>query len=228
MRTLIIGAGETGQALFEILSRSYETLRIDPKFGFSAKIDSCDIMNVCIGYSSDFVDIVCEYQKKYHPYLTVIHSTVPVGTTSKIKDAVHSPILGDHTNMKNSIMKFTKWIGGMRADEIYRMFLMAGIVCKTVPTSEETELLKLMCLAKYGMSIAFAQYQKNCFDKSGFDYSHVLEWDINYNMNAKPYQQRPLIRPPENKIGGHCVIPGTKMLNEMFPNPILEEVLKYA
>jgi UDP-N-acetyl-D-mannosaminuronate dehydrogenase len=225
MRIGVIGLGETGKPLYNILKEKYETVGIDINTDFSGKLD---ILNICIPYSKDFIKEVKQYSEEFQSDLIIVHSTVPIGTTSQISNAVHSPILGDHTNMVQSIRQFTKWIGGERAEEAEVLFAFVGIPCRTVKTSEETELLKLMCLAKYGMSIAFAQYQKDCFDRYGFDYSHILEWDMNYNLGVKGWQQRPLIKPPEGSIKGHCLIPGTKMLDDFMSNNILREVLRYS
>uniref|UniRef100_A0A6M3IP44 Uncharacterized protein n=1 Tax=viral metagenome TaxID=1070528 RepID=A0A6M3IP44_9ZZZZ len=226
MNSLVVGLGEIGQPLYEILSQTYDVGRVDPAKGLTSPLGKYDVMNICIPYSAGFGEIVKDYQNTYNPGLIINHSTVPVGTTATISNAVHSPIVGDHTNMVQSIKKFIKWIGGEKAEEAQTYLRKAGIICRCVMTPEETELLKLMCLAKYGMSIAFAQYQKDIFDKMGFDYDHVLEWDTNYNYHVVRTLQRPLIYPPNGKIGGHCIVPGTGLLNFMFPNAILNEVLK--
>jgi UDP-2-acetamido-3-amino-2,3-dideoxy-glucuronate N-acetyltransferase len=159
--------------------------------------------------------------------LTIIHSTVPIGTTIQIPNAVHSPILGRHDNMEKSLVSFTKWIGGEKANEARDYLEGAGIPCRCVATSDETEALKLLCLAKYGMSIAFAQYCDDIAKHLGFNYQDILDWDINYNAEVSPDKQRPLIFNPDGDIGGHCVCMGTKLLDSQFPNPILKEILMY-
>lgn len=227
MDSIVIGLGETGLPLYNILKEAYpDTHGADIKTGYppAAKMEC---LNICIPYSEKFVDIVKEYQGMYEPKITIIHSTVPIGTTSKIGNVIHSPILGKHDNMENSLRRFAKWVGGKDSFRAAAYLQGAGFHCAVVDTSEETEALKLMCLAKYGMSIAFAQYQKNICDTYGFSYSHVLAWDRNYNSNVAENFKRPIILSPEGKIGGHCVIPNTKILNEQHPNFILWEILKY-
>jgi acetyltransferase-like isoleucine patch superfamily enzyme len=129
--------------------------------------------------------------------------------------------------MKASIKKFVKWIGGERAEEAKEILEISGVICRTVERSEETEFLKLTCLAKYGTSIAFANYQKTLCDLYGFDFEHIIEWDINYNNNVDPRLKRPQIRQPNGKIGGHCVTQNTEHLNRQHPNPMLDEILRY-
>lgn len=232
MKSVVIGLGQTGWPLFEILSDAYgkNVEGYDTRTTPMIKILPHDVqvLNITIPYSDKFIDIVKDYQLLFNPELTIIHSTVPIGTTSQIPKAVHSPILGRHDDMKKSILAFNKWIGGMDAYEASQYLGFAGITCVCVPKSEETEALKLICLAKYGMSIAFAQYAKDICSAVGFGYADVIHWDNNYNSHVNWLYKRPILYPPEGKIGGHCVIQNTKLLNEQYPNPILEEILKYA
>jgi UDP-glucose 6-dehydrogenase len=226
--SIVIGMGEVGQPLYEIIKEVHPVAWADVDTLPEGKYQ---IMNVCFPYSEGFVEEVKKYQEMYEPELTIIHSTVPIGTTSQIPDAVHSPVLGDHKNMKKSMLTFVKWIGGEFNYLARDYFRSLNIETHCVEKPEETEMLKLMCLAKYGMSIAFAQYQKNLFDKYKFNYQDVVFWDMHYNDGLKKLGRnallRPIIIPYSNTIGGHCVIQNTKILNEQYPNPILEEILKY-
>jgi len=228
LKSAVIGLGETGRPLFEILSDYHEVDGIDLKDCKRPIPIRYEVINICIPYSDGFIQTVQDYQDLFNPELTIIHSTVPIGTTSKIKNAVHSPILGRHNRMKEDLKAYKKWIGGEFADEARDYFQGAGFYCECVPTSQETEALKLMCLAKYGMSIAFAQYCKDIADKYGFDYEDVARWDVNYNNGVAPWLKRPILLPPDGRIGGHCIIPNTRILNEQHPNKILEEILRYA
>lgn len=223
MKSIVVGLGETGGPLRRVLNCD----GYDPDKGILNSLDTYDILNICIPYSDRFDGIVKTYQYRFQPIVTVIHSTVPIGTTSKIPDAVHSPILGKHGNMEESIRSFDKWVGGAMARMVSDYFESQGLYCVTVETSEETEALKLMCLAKYGISIAFAQYQQEVCDKLGFSYEDVVKWDINYNKNVAGYLNRPIMFSPGAKIGGHCVVQNMPHLDKDFPSPLIKEVLKF-
>lgn len=230
MNSAVIGLGETGQPLLNLLNKAYgNVVGIDEKIApmSALKRQKFDIINICIPYSEKFIDIVESYQELYQPDLVIIHSTVPIGTTAKIKNAVHSPILGVHRKMKRDMENYIKWIGGERANDALD-YLGKLFTCNKVLKSEWTEALKLMCLAKYGMSIAFAQYQKEVGDALSMDYELVRLWDKGYNSYVASDLKRPILTPPGEKIGGHCVTQNTKLLNEQFPNQILDEILKYA
>lgn len=232
---LVVGLGETGGALRNVLLRHYDGNQIG---GYDTNIEEFslfpasefDILNICYTYSEDFVRSVKCYQKLVRPKLTIIHSTVPIGTTKQFERTVHSPILGRHSQMERDLATYTKWIGGnLDLGKIASGFLMrAGLGCKLVPQASSTEALKLMCLAKYGLSIAFAKYQEKICKKIGMRYSDVMEWDCCYNMGVTERLRRPIIYKDSDFIGGHCVIPGTKLLNEQFENAMLMEVLKHG
>lgn len=232
-KAIVVGLGETGMPLWQVLDEAYpkEILGFDPKKdGFrdmpGARVE---ILNVCIPWGPEFMAQVSGLRDSFQPDVTVIHSTVPVGTTARFAETVHSPILGRHGRMREDILTYDKWIGGERAEKAAAFFEKARIRCRKVDTSNETELLKLMCLAKYGASIAFAFYQKSACDQMGIPFEHVLEWDRNYNDGVYPSFRRPMIEPSDTgKIGGHCVIPGTKILNAQIPNQILDEVLRHG
>jgi hypothetical protein len=231
LKSAVIGLGETGGPLFEILQEHYgnDVEGYDIKTTPLIKIlpHDIEVLNITIPYSDKFLDIINVYQDLFNPSLVIVHSTVPIGTTRQIPNAVHSPILGRHDRMKEDLKTFKKWIGGEKVEEARNYLQRAGFYCECVSTSEETEALKLMCLAKYGMSIAFAQYCKDIADIYKFPYDDVARWDVNYNVGVDEWLQRPILQPPNGPIKGHCVIPNTKILNQQHPNPILQEVLKY-
>lgn len=231
MRSIVIGLGETGGPLYEVLKEAYPgTKCYDKKQGeYIPAMESCEIMNICIPYMKGFVDVVRGYQSIINPELTVIHSTVPIGTTACIPDAVHSPIRGRHNRMKADLGKYVKWIGGEKARDAVDYFKGAGFKLRVVPTSEQTEAMKLLCLAKYGVSLAFARYCHDVATKYNFElgYRDVYAWDVEYNEHVGGGLQRPLLTVNDKKIGGHCVVQNMPHLKASDPNPMLDEVLRY-
>jgi hypothetical protein len=232
-KSLVIGLGETGKPLLEVLSETYlDSDGWDLDMKADAPIDTYEFLNICIPYSDKFVDIVRSYQEAFMPELTIIHSTVPIGTTSDIGRAVHSPIMGDHTDMKQSLKAFTKWIGGELAWIAGDFLRTAGFKTHILESSEETETLKLLSLAKYGVNIAINKYGKEIFDKYGWNYQDAILWDCFYNdglqIVGRGRYKRPIIYPINGKIGGNCVIQNTEKLNEQFPHELLKGILKYA
>jgi len=223
MRSIVIGLGETGGPLLNILGCD----GYDIKSGNDLQVGPYDVMNVCIPYHDMFVDKVKYYKSKLRPKIIIIHSTVPIGTTKQIEGAVHSPILGKHDNMEQSIKKFIKWVGGEKAEEAADYLESFGMLCHAVKSSDETEALKLMCLMTYGVSIALAEYRKKIADMVGFSYVDVLTWDTNYNNYVAEHLKRPLMSPPGETIGGHCIIQNMPYLYQFLPSLFVEEILKF-
>ena len=103
----------------------------------------------------------------------------------------------------------------------------AGFSCRTLPEPDHTEALKLLCLAKYGLSIAFAHYQQNVCHNVGLDPEVALAWDRDYNVGVGQGLARPLIEPQGHAIRGG-IIPAVRMLSQPYPHTLLTGVLQYA
>ena len=244
---VVVGLGEVGKAIYDVLAynmpgqvvgydSSAEMIRnLGPANVLESKWSPPSVyegLHICIPWSEMFVDHVLSYQEEYPAAVTIIHSTVPIGTTAKIPGAVHSPVNGRHSSMKDSIYKHVKFIGGPLANEAKAILNRCGIKCAVRASSEETEALKLLCLAKYGVMIAMAGYCAEVSKKYGFSYNDVVEWDREYNRGLLLIGSlelcRPILSPPGETIGGHCVLPGTELMNRHLPSPLLQEVLRYG
>jgi hypothetical protein len=223
MRSIVIGLGETGGPLRNVLDCD----GFDLHSGEPLQAGPYDVVNICIPYGPGFIKRVVFYDLSLKPNLIIVHSTVPIGTTACIPNAVHSPILGMHNDMENSIRKYKKWVGGPKAKEAAEYLSKAGLDCQIVEKSEETEALKLMCLLTYGVSIALAEYRAKVAESVGFDPLDVQLWDIFHNLEVQDRYKRPILDRPGDTIGGHCVIQNMSYLNDFMPSPLIEEVLKF-
>jgi len=216
VRTLILGAGEIGKSLAKVLEKNYDVTLFD-RGNFA--IGSFDFMHVCFPFSKIFVRQVKAYQRHYQPRFTIIHSTVPVGTSRKVS-AWHSPVIGIHPFLQESLITFTKFLGGPNNGELIQYFRRAGI--KVYPTDEQenTELLKVLCTTKYGLDIEFNKEVKRLCDKNKVPFELWTLWTNNYNegyvkLNCSEYV-RPNLVPMNGKIGGHCVISNLDFLDSRF------------
>ena len=162
-KSIIIGAGEVGSSLYRVLEATYkkDILLRDkiPDFGIDSDIS---FLNICYPYSDSFIEDTKNYISQYKPIVaTIIHSTVPVGTTRKCgKACVHSPIHGKHPNLADGIRTFVKYVGGANINTVYmaRHYLeKAGIATKMVSSPEVSELSKILCTTYYGWNIIFAK-----------------------------------------------------------------------
>lgn len=203
MTHVVIGIGEVGKALQEILGCD----GVDREIGLAA--EHYDFMHVCIPYSEHFEEIIKSYQVRFSPNYTVIHSTVPIGTTRKL-DANHSPIRGRHPDLAKSIVTFTKYIAGPQASEIADEFNKFGMKTKVFKRADETEAGKLIDLMQYGAAILLNKEIHKFCEENSLDFDIVYKhFNLTYNRGYRKLGFKEFIRPilkyMPGKIGGHCV-----------------------
>lgn len=228
MKTIVMGGlGQVGKAIANIIDRHGEKAAILDKDFRPAVWSKFDVLHVCIPYSKDFVKIVKAEIFRYKPKLTIVHSTVPVGTTRKLGPmTAHSPVRGQHDRLEESLMRFVKYVGGTtkKAGTLAAEHLHGnGFPAYMLGKPEDTELLKLLCLSRYLNDLAFYEtaYQL-CIDYK-VSPAFMLNWTDSYNDG---YEGTKYIRPrfdfPRGKVGGHCVMAVSKMLAEQTGDKWLE------
>src|SRR5262245_52344138 len=96
---VVVGLGEVGGPLFKLVSTRYPAIGVD--VGPPAEnIDDVDVLHICYPFEiEDFVGESARYIERFKPDLTIINSTVGVGTTRAVADrtgavVVNSPIRG--------------------------------------------------------------------------------------------------------------------------------------
>ncbi len=232
---VLIGYGEVGKAIREVFYKYCNKIYItDNKLGrkdlcFIPCEDKCDFLFIAIPYSKDFIKSVKTYQKSFNPKCTVVFSTVPIGTCSQIS-AIHSPIEGKHPYLAESIIKSTRWVGGYDK-ELISFFKKCLKEVRVVEKPEYTEFLKLFSTSIYAVNIQFMKYGSQVAEKIGMPYDFINDFNQDYNklyqrLKMPEFQRYILRHKPKVKIGGHCIIPNTKILNKQFPNIFLQEIIK--
>lgn len=224
MKHLVIGMGQVGSALFEVLRERYDVTGID-KDQFPC--EEFDVIHICIPYVHGFVTDVTNYMLQYLAPggLVIIHSSVAVGTSDRL-GAVHSPIRGVHPNLAEGIRTFTKFFGGARAEEAAGIFRDLYITCITTPDARNTEALKLWDTTYYGWNIVFEKAVHEYCDKHRLDFNVVYTranrtYNNGYVRLGMPEVLRPVLDHREGPIGGHCVIPNANILGGDIADTIL-------
>jgi len=224
MKSLIIGYGEIGQSLYNILNKEYDCYGYDKKANDekwlnNIAINKFDILHICFPYSKDFIKDVKKYQHLIKPKFTIIHSTVPVGTSKKL-NAIHSPCIGIHPHLEKSMTTFAKFLGGKDVSLVADYFRRAGMKVYLVDKSESTELMKALCTSFYGLCLEYTKDVKRLCDKNDIPFELWTIWNNNYNEGYSKLDMREFLRPnliPINKkIGGHCVIPNLDFIKSDF------------
>lgn len=217
-RTTIIGYGEVGKGLHEVL-QDYECRIVDTEKSIQPEIGwKPEIMHICFPYSDDFIQDVKKYQERYKPKYTVIHSTVPVGVSRQC-GATHSPIRGKHPELAQSIKTFVKYIGGDQGSEIADYFRRVGVRVCLFDKQETTEAMKLFDTEYYKTCIEFCKRVKSYCDKNNLNFHEVYTlsnqtYNDGYSELGYPEFVRPVLQPIMKEIGGHCVENNSKLINE--------------
>lgn len=238
---LILGAGQIGTALAEVLRTKFSVDVYDPYIEpYNVEPPAWgryDMIHVAYPYFNDeFIEITKDYYEKTRgtsPKPFVIHSSVPIGTTRRIceeqmksvaHEAVHSPVRGVHPELRRSLKVFVKYVGYINkeiAEEVAREFSKVMIKTKLVEKPENTEALKLLSTLHYGVDITLMRKIKDYCDEEGLNFDDV------YTNPTKTYNQgykrlnhyqfiRPVLKPDWPKsgpgTGGHCIIENAILL----------------
>ncbi len=151
----------------------------------NAQIEDVDILHICYPFAiKDFVGETARYIERFKPALTIINSTVAIGTTRAIAErtstpVVNSPVRGKHARMLEQMRSYTKFVGaldvasGRRAAE---HFESVGLKTKILSAPEATELAKLSETTYFGLLVAWAQEVERCCDRVGQAYGEVVSF----------------------------------------------------
>jgi len=224
IRVLVIGLGEVGSAIYDIILKSpkhlVEGFDVEPK-----EIDFIpDIMHICIPYNQQFIRSVINYMKKYKPALTIIESTVKPFTTQEIyaetrMPVCHSPVRGNHREgLVKGLYKYTKFIGAPKrqfALMAERYYNSLGIKTQVCSSSLETEFMKILNTSYYALLIAWFQEIRRLCLKYNLNESEIKHFFLTNTVESNYQHMRPILYP--SKIGGHCLIPNLKLLEEFSP-----------
>jgi hypothetical protein len=226
-KTLVVGVGEVGGALAEVLERKQPVLRHDLKpQDFT---DHIRVMHLCFPYQSRtrFEDNAAAYIDRFRPELTIVNSTVVPGTVRAIARrtgvrVAYSPVRGKHARMVQELLHYTKFVAAAQT-ETARLaeehFQAAGMTTRRFSRLETLELAKLAETTYFGVLIAFAQELNRLAEKTGADYPEITEFfrEIDFLPQSSYFP---------GFIGGHCVIPNIKLLKKVASSALFEAVLK--
>lgn len=225
MNHLVIGLGEVGGALRKVLGCSGHDPALEVYHA-----SPVDVVHICFPFTEDFSLYVRDYQDRFKPVATVIHSTVPVGTSQRL-GCLHSPVRGVHPVIDRSLLKFEKLLG---YDEYSPMVVSvkvdmerSGIPVRVVHGTRTTEAAKLWETTQYGVFILLEKeiYAWCAANKVSFDEVYT-EFNRSYNegyenLNMDHYR-RPILKHMPGPIGGHCVVPNARLLDSESARRILD------
>jgi len=225
-----MGLGEIGKAIKELcVEVKHDVCVIEKDWRDCFEWNNCDVLMVNIPYNDEFIESVMKIIEETKPKMTIINSTVPVGTTRMLQEisehvVIHSPVRGIHPHLKEGILTFVKYVGATDTDKAQRVidfFKTLNVKARAFNNPEETELAKLLCTTTYGMYIAWATEIKRICDEKGLDFDNVYTdltqtYNSGYIKLGMGYVMRPVLKPNVGGFSGHCVFENTQLLKELL------------
>lgn len=227
MMDVVIGLGEVGQPLSEILRLVTNVAGRDERqeLNFGMLQDPLEIVHICFGYKTSFVDDVLSWVDSdfQNPKAIVIHSTVKPYTTKILQSklpkipVIYSPVRGLHKTMKEDLLEYTKFYAhyphplGWQASALFKeRFKSATIDVQKASSPHLLEHAKILVdTSYYGWLIAYAQITNEICSEQNLDYDEL--WSFAEEIHAK-LKNRPKMFP--GIIGGHCVIPNAVLFDD--------------
>ena len=221
---IVVGLGEVGKPLLNILSRSYKCVGMDIH---PVEIEKqCSVLHICIPFQlKDFVGVVSAYIAKFKPRYTVINSTVAPGTTQAIaqrsgSNVAYSPVRGKHAKMELDMLQYRKFVGAddpWVADAVIQHYAEAGFKTDRFRNTQIGELSKLLETTWLGVLVGWAQEAERLADKYGATYDEVSAYieEVDFLPHVFP-----------GFIGGHCVMPNIAILRSVLQSDFLDAIVK--
>ena len=228
-KDIVAGLGEIGLPILKLLSKKDIVLGYDidqnlmntTKF---KKFENCQtsFLHIAIPFSNKFLSNINLLFKKFKPECIVIHSTISPGTTTKLQTKFNIPIIysstrGVHKTMIRDLKRYTKFFAIPKKSprkqwaisSFSKKLKSAGIKTKQMSKPETLELAKIVCDTSYlGWLVNYAQIS-NLIAKN-FEVNYDEMWSFSDEIH-KFLGNRPKMFP--GFIGGHCVIPNLKLIN---------------
>lgn len=236
--TLILGRGEVGNSLYQVLKNHYSVWCEDTRRDLRVMKDcpiTVDVLHVCIRYGADFEMALGTASYKYKPRIINICTTLPPDIMDRLEKTgdhfCHSTTRGLHPNLSESLKLIPKHIGGARASELAQYFDKAGVPCVTHARARTTALLHILNNVHYGVNLIFADEAAKLCRRYGVDYFDYLLYTKSNNDGyadlGHATKVRPILTPPGGKIGGHCVTHSATLIPEDERPDLFNRVAAY-
>ena len=228
-KDIVVGLGEIGFPLYKLFSKSFITEGFDinskliPKSLKKNKLLPIRFLHISIPFSKKFNSDIIRLVKKFEPKGIVIHSTIKPTTTFNLQKKLSVPVIysatrGVHKRMLSDMKRYTKFFAiedmapnkKWACKEFAKLLKISNIKSKQISSPITLELAKIVCdTSYYGWLINYAQMSKMIAEKYDVDYDEM--WSFSDEIQ-KFLGNRPKMFP--GFIGGHCVIPNLKFIDE--------------
>jgi UDP-N-acetyl-D-mannosaminuronate dehydrogenase len=247
---LVVGLGEIGSTVFSILKNSkqftvygidVDKKKMDENNAQEPQTSQIDVLQICVPVpdKNKFIQIAKSYIEKYQPTLTIINSTLPVGTTMALYKQcggliAHSPCRGVHKNREYMVKEFCRWpkyVGGATPEAgkaAEQHFIEAGLKTKLLANCTDTEFAKLFETTYRTWMIVFFQKMHRLarkYNAANPDLNISFDQTVDFIEDThRQRHDRPVMFP--DVIGGHCLLPNSKLLLSEFEPEMLKLILE--
>jgi len=158
------------------------------------------VLHVCYPFAiKDFVGETARYIELFRPPLTIINSTVGVGTTRTIAERTRcrcgaQPGARQHVRNEAGTTHLHEIVGGIDrtcGKSAAEHFESAGFKTRILSAPEATELAKLTETTYFGLLIAWAQELERTVIKTGQAYEEIISFyeEISFFPTTKYFQE---------------------------------------
>ena len=237
-KDVVVGIGEIGKPILKLLSKDNIVVGFDlnPDLMDERKFEryqnlKTSFLHIAIPVTGKFINNVLKLYKKFQPECIVIHSTIKPGITEELQGKLPIPVIysatrGVHKNMLKDLKRYTKFFAicsisprkQWAISSFSKKMKLCGIKTKKMSRPITLELAKIICDTSYlGWLVNYAQVS-NLIAKN-YDVNYDEMWSFSDEIH-KFLGNRPKMYP--GYIGGHCVIPNLKLINNETLNLINE------
>ena len=237
-KDMVAGIGEIGKPILKLLSKDNIVVGFDlnPDLMNERKFEiyqnlKTSFLHIAIPVTGKFINNVLKLCKKFQPECIVIHSTIKPGITEELQGKLPIPVIysatrGVHKNMLKDLKRYTKFFAicsisprkQWAISSFSKKMKLCGIKTKKMSRPVTLELAKIICDTSYlGWLVNYAQVS-NLIAKN-YDVNYNEMWSFSDEIH-KFLGNRPKMYP--GYIGGHCVIPNLKLINNETLNLINE------
>lgn len=229
MKSLVIGKGQVGEAIYENIKIAHESYIRDIE---PFACEGVEVLHICFPYSASFVDHVKKYVEEYKPKLVIVNSSVLVGTTKKLgKEFVYSPVRGRHPKLVKEVKDYIKVVASENLASVKmagNYFEKCGLDVYESIDPTGVELMKLLSNVHMGVEILWRQEVERML--KAFKVSPALyeNWEQQYLNGYFRTGDFNLIRSTMNPgpIGGHCILDCVDILSKNFASKLLDLIVE--
>ncbi len=238
-RLLVVGLGEVGSAVYSVARGSgvfdvygYDVVESRSPNRLEEIPSPVDYLHVAIPFQDpgQFLEAVRGYVERFRPRLVLVHSTVAPGTTRMLwrrlgVSVAYTPVRGKHPCIEEHLRFWPKWVAVLpreALDEAAGHLEAMGLRvrrCECEP--ESLELAKLWETVYRAAMIAAWQEVHRMAMRFGADIGVVAEFVAEVH---EVLRDRPVYYP--GVIGGHCLIPNTRILRSVYQSKLLDFILE--